>query len=353
VSGSTGTSYLLTSSDVGHTLRVVVKATNAGGSASATSAATAVITAHTAQQTDCFSAPGACGYPDPKYATVGPSAACSSLTSSGDLTIHTAGTTIQNMDITGEVTVSANNVTLTNDCISTNGEGTLGSKAVNIGEGVTGTLISYSDISGANATSQSVDEALANNDGNDDTTADHDYIQNCGECVHGAWTLTNSYVIVNGTLPNCGSECPDHYEDIYCNDDTFVANHDVLLNPYNQTATLFCDTNNGSGGAAMNHITLTNSLIAGGGYSLYPQGNSSSVGSSTMDISNNRFGRCLTAQVYESHSGGTACSGGADSNGYWPFGGYYGIDAYVYCPPTSGQEWSNNVWDDNNEAIGC
>jgi hypothetical protein len=47
VSGSTGSSYLLTSSDVGHQLTVVVIATNAYGSASATSPPTATVTALT------------------------------------------------------------------------------------------------------------------------------------------------------------------------------------------------------------------------------------------------------------------------------------------------------------------
>jgi hypothetical protein len=224
---------------------------------------------------------------------------------------------------------------------------------VTIAKGVTGTQITHSNIGGANSTGQSVEEALSNNYANANTVADHDYIHNCGECVHGAWTLTNSYVIVNGTVPNCGSECPDHYEDIYCDSSTFVAEHDVLLNPEGQTATLFCDTSGGSGGPALNHITLTNSLVAGGGFTLYPQGNSSSVGSSTMNISNDRFGRCTTAKVFEAEWGTSSCKGGADSHGYWPLGGDYGVASYIYCPPTAGQIWSENVWDDNNETVGC
>jgi hypothetical protein len=92
--------------------------------------------------------------------------------------------------------------------------------------------------------------------------------------------------------------------------------------------------------------------VAGGGYTLYPQGNSNSVGSSTMDISDNRFARCLTASV---HNEGTECEGGADSHGYWPLSGYYGVvdSEAIYCPPDSGQTWSGNVWDDNNESVGC
>jgi hypothetical protein len=372
ISGATTSKRTLAASDVGHTMRVMVTATNSGGATSMGSSTTATVTAPVvtpppseppatepppteppSTQTGCFSAPGACGYPDPNYGNVGPSAACSSLTPSGNLDAGTAGETIQNMDITGEVTVSAKNVTITNDCISSDGGGTLGSRAVTIAKGVTGTQITHSNIGGANSTGQSVEEALSNNYANADTVADHDYIHNCGECVHGAWTLTNSYVIVNGTVPNCGSECPDHYEDIYCDSSTFVAEHDVLLNPEGQTAALFCDTSGGSGGPALNHITLTDSLVGGGGFTLYPQGNSDSVGSSTMDISGNRFARCKTAPVFEAEWGTTSCKGGADSHGYWPLGGNYGVASYIYCPPTSGQVWSGNVWDDNNETVGC
>ena len=315
----------------------------------ATAPPTVTLPPVSSRTTHCFSAPGACGYPDPSYGNVGPSTACASLTPSGSLTARTAGETIAGRNISGEVTIDAKNVTLTDDCISANGNGVLGSRVVAIGDGVTGTQITHSDVSGANLTSGSVEEALSNNNGGSEgATADHDYIFNCGECVHGAWILTNSYVMSNATIPT------DHYEDIYCSDTSFVAEHDVLFNPHEQTADLFCDTNGGGGGPADNHITVTGSLLAGGGYSLYPQGNSSSVGSSTMDVSNDRFARCLGPHVHNA-GGGTECSGGEDSNGYYPFGGQYGaLDSEAtYCPPASGQTWSNNVWDDNDESIGC
>jgi hypothetical protein len=167
--------------------------------------------------------------------------------------------------------------------------------------------------------------------------------------VHGEWTLTNSYVTVSANISGA------HYEDIYCNDETFVAEHDVLLNEHGQTANLFCDTGLGQGGPGDNHITVTNSLLAGAGYSLYPQGNSTSVGSSTMTITGNHFARCLGKNIFDGF--GTTCEGlregESDSHGYYAHGGYYGVEASIYCPPTAGQVWSNNVWDDSGESIGC
>ncbi len=187
----------------------------------------------------CFSSPQGCGYPDPSTANVGAPTACSSLTSSGPITASSQGQTVKGLNIVGGVTVIASNVTLTNDCITTNGGGRSGSRVVTIANGATGTRIEHSTISGSNSTSQSVEEALNNNYSQSGSVADHDYIYNCGECVHGPWKLTNSYVTSNATISG------EHYEDIYCSDATFVAEHDVLVNPHEQTANLFCDTRGG------------------------------------------------------------------------------------------------------------
>jgi hypothetical protein len=54
VSGATGSSYKLVSGDVGHTLRVAVTATNAGGSTQASSAATSVVEPEKVEETEAF-----------------------------------------------------------------------------------------------------------------------------------------------------------------------------------------------------------------------------------------------------------------------------------------------------------
>lgn len=319
-----------------HTLRVQEKFTST----------TTTTTTPLPSGNHCFSSPQACGYPDRSTTNVGALAACSSLISSGPVTASSPGQTIKGLNIVGGVTVTASNVTLADDCITTNGGGRSASRVVAIANGATATRIEHSTISGANATSESVQEALNNNYSQPGAVADHDYIYNCGECVHGPWKLTNSYVLSNATISG------EHYEDIYCSDATFVAEHDVLVDPHEQTANLFCDTKGGGGGPADNHITLTNSLLAGGGFSLYADGNSSSVGSSTMTVTGNRFTRCLSTPVYNQGSGGTSCANGPDGNGYFPKGGYFGIDAYTYCSGAN-QVWTNNVWDDNGATVGC
>jgi hypothetical protein len=85
---------------------------------------------------------------------------------------------------------------------------------------------------------------------------------------------------------------------------------------------------------------------------LYTNSSSTSIGSSTMDITGNRFARCTSSDAYNATTGGTACSGGTDGFGYWPQGGYFGVDSWTYCTGTA-QTWTNNVWDDNNAPVSC
>jgi hypothetical protein len=68
--------------------------------------------------------------------------------------------------------------------------------------------------------------------------------------------------------------------------------------------------------------------------------------SAPVSITNNRVGRCTTSASQDPW-GGYVCSGGADSNGYWPRGGHYGISADLGNSAT----WSGNVWDDNGQAV--
>jgi hypothetical protein len=304
----------------------------------------------------CFASPGACSYPDPAYHNVGASSPCAALTPSGSITASTPGQTLQGRNVTGTITVRAPNVTINNVCVTTDGGGQLGSAAITLVHGAQGTLIEHTTVAGLNSSDRSVEIATANGSGNN-ATLSQDYFYNCGECVHDQpWAVNDSYIISNGMRGTS-----DHYEDVYCSGGTVSLNHDTLLNPQGQVAEVFCDTGGGSGGACSNHVSVSNSLLAGGGYTLYPCGNASSVGSSTMSITNNRFGRCTKSPFRQTDDGGYDCQGatsvdigsGADLNGYWPYGGHYGLDSYTYCPPIGGQTWSGNVWDNNNARANC
>jgi hypothetical protein len=259
--------------------------------------------------------------------------------------------------VTGSITVDAPDVTIENVCVTTDGGGQLGSHAILLESGARNAKIEHVTVGGANQSDQSVEQAIAN-DSRSIASVTSTYAYNCGECIwNGPWTISDSFVITNGM-----DGTSDHLEDVYLSDSSATLNHDVLLDPSWQNSTVFGDTQWGSGGPCDNHWTITNSLLAGGGFLIYTCGNASSTGSSTMNISNNRFARCTTGPFrYNRGTGGTACQGsadkaigaGSDSHGYWPDGGYFGIDAWTYCPPKSNQTWSGNVWDDNGAPAGC
>jgi fibronectin type 3 domain-containing protein len=337
-----------TASNGMHTLTAV--ATDSNNLTTTSSSVTVTVSNTTTGTTSCFSSPGSCGYPDPAAGNVGV-ANCSALTASGSVTTSTDGQTIQNLNITGTITVNNKNVTINNVCVTTNGGGRIPSSAIVLNAGATGNTISNSTIAGANTSNQSVESAIAfDHSGTSNNTASKDYIYNCGECVHGAWTINDSYVNSNGMVGT-----GDHLEDWYFNDGTVSANHDTMLNAQGPTAILFGDTSSHAGGPADNHITFTNSLVAGGGFMFYPYGNASSVGTGTMNISNNRFSRCLlngAAAIVDS-AGGRTCPGTTignnDGHGYYPYGGYYGVADFYSSG--SCQIWTGNIWDDNQATV--
>ena len=296
-----------------------------------------------------FPSPGACGYPDPNYGNVGVPAG-TKLTSSGSITVSTPGTVINALDVSGTITVSADNVTIQNTrvtmisggCGPTDPCGSADIK-VTCACNVTVSRVELSSDSGI-----TVEHGIRN------TYGGHliiDYVYQHGNvdalCLCQSADVENSYSIINLAIAN------DHVENVYMTDSTTTINHNTLLNQVTQTANLFGDTNTGAGGACDNHWIITNNLLAGGGYQLYPCSNATSVGSSTMDVENNRFARCVTRPQVPGPGGSWLCSGGSDSHGYFPNGGSAGPLAYVYCPPTAGQVWSGNKWDDNGSTIGC
>lgn len=311
------------------------------------------------QSTDCFASPGACGYPDPNYnnntgsTSVGATSPCSSLTSeSNGYDANTSGETVQNMNITGTLTISASHVTVNNVCVTNSGNS--GAFAVNIESSGTNLLLEHSTFAGSASSGIGVlDTGVANNSNVADVTAEAIYIYNAAEDWHGMGTVNDSYMQAGATFGSGVNE--SHNEDVYISDTSWSGNHNTLLNSTGQTAVLFGDNDGGSKDIpADNQWAVKNSLMAGGGWMMYLDAQNGNdplpVGSSTMDIENNRLARCLGPQDFDGN--GTTCTTGTDKYGYFPLGGYYGGPTDDYCGD-SGQIWSNNVWDDNNQTVSC
>ena len=297
----------------------------------------------------CFAAPEHCGYPGPNDTGV---ANCAALTPAGGRTI-TQAETIEGLDISGQVVVDASGVKLRHDCIEIDGSEEAESAAVILDSGASDFTISNSTIRGKNTTTESIEEALRNNYSDAGATATGDRIENCSECLHQPWTLDDSYVDADGEQ-HADESGRAHAEDWWFDSGTIGADDDTLLNPSKQTAVIFAES---GGGTCENHETVTDSLLAGGGYIFYLCTHSTGAGSSSIDIKGNRFARIVcTKRKIENYEGrgGSGCSPegsyfsyGEGSGGYFPRGGFFGLVYEGEGVYNRGAGWEGNYWDND------
>ncbi len=271
-------------------------------------------------QTNCIKVPSACGYPD--STNTGVPAGTTLKSQTNDITVTTPGTTIKDVALEGSISVEANNTTIEDTDVTVNGTQTCGEscggRGIWIKPGVTGTLIQNvachgGALSGSNVTQYCV---MSNNS---TTTIKQLYAYNCTECLAGPMNLSNSFINESGaTIPQ------EHYEDIYYGGGggPLIVNHNTMLNQQGQTAVVFASVDFGN----QTTLTITNNLMAGGGYTIYGGGSGSGgkvVGPVT--ITGNRFSR-----------------------EFYPNGGSYGVAAYMNEAVTS---WSGNVWDETLKSV--
>ncbi len=271
-------------------------------------------------QTNCIKVPSACGYPD--STNTGVPAGTTLKSQTNNITVTTPGTTIKDVALEGSISVEANNTTIEDTDVTVNGTQTCGEscggRGIWIKPGVTGTLIQNvachgGALSGVNVTQYCV---MSNDSA---TTIKQLYAYNCTECLAGPMNLSNSFINEsNATIPQ------EHYEDIYYGGGAgpLIVNHNTMLNQQGQTAVVFASVDFGN----QTTLTITNNLMAGGGYTIYGGGSGSGgkvVGPVT--ITGNRFSR-----------------------EFYPNGGSYGVAAYMNEAVTS---WSGNVWDETLKSV--
>jgi hypothetical protein len=345
-----------------------------------------------AQTTGCFSSPSSCGYPDPTSGNVGLSQAqCAALptfqlsdVSSSDyyykgsgnfLNIDANNVTIEGYNL-GDWQFNLDGVSGTvfnDDCLSTNGDNASSNSISGTSNGTTyashttvknSTIVSQgcsvTDAATTLCTGPGVNEQLIGGAGTDSTITNN-ILVGAVEDINGAGsdsTISDNYIVANGY------QSGGHTENIYNNDVTgLTISHNTLLNPYDETAEVFTD--NGSG-ACVNSLTVTDNLMAGGGYFVYPCSQATSQGSSKFVVTNNDLARCAGTSTYDSAIGGYYCAGGSnpsaesgssigagrDTHGYWPGGGFFGVQDGVFCS-SSGTTWAGNYWDDTGDTVAC
>src|SRR5262249_6150972 len=151
------------------------------------------------QQADCFASPGSCGYPDPAFHNVGVPPG-TTLTNSGSMTVSTDGAVIDGMNITGSVSIVANNVTIQNSRIACST--CAGSFAVFEESTVSGLKIINSEISGGNVGYFGGDGAIGK-------SMSGVYMWNCDECAQYVHRVTDSYFYIGQAVSGA------HYEALY------------------------------------------------------------------------------------------------------------------------------------------
>jgi hypothetical protein len=277
------------------------------------------------QTSHCFASPHLCGYPD--QTNTGASGA---LTPSGSITVSSNGAVVKDKEVSGTITINADNVTIENVKIVPTATGSGSAAIANSGSG---NVIKDVTAGGKGTGASTIEAAVRGFEG---VTLERDYFYNCNECMQGGGTVRDSYMVVSSIYSGA------HAEDIYICSDQINVNHSTLVNSVNQTATVFGDTICGGG----NKFTVTNSLLAGSGYVFYPQANNTNPPGAQTTITANHIARC-TGSTETKEGGHWYCKGGSDANGIYPFGGSYGIGSYFSGPTT----WSGNVWDDNLATI--
>jgi hypothetical protein len=251
----------------------------------------------------------ACGYPSPDTTGV---PAGTPLTVSGPLRVTTNGAVVNGLEVSGTIEVQASNVTIENTEIST--AGTFG---IIVSSGETGTVIKNVTIHGTGTTSTTELAWGIYNEGSfAAVTADHVDFYNGERIINGPGTLTNSFCLDNVNNPGA------HYECTYEDSGQVTFDHNTFLNAHNQTAAVYLGLNSGQ---TMGPVSITNNLLAGGGYALY--GGESGDGTGVVvseTVTGNRFSRL-----------------------YFAHGGAYGPTAYM----PSSYTWSGNIWDDTGRAV--
>jgi hypothetical protein len=281
----------------------------------------------------CFSSPSGCGYPDATNTGV---PAGTQLTASGSRTLSTNGQVLDGVDLTGTVTIAADNVTIQNSRLHL-AKGGSGTAVVKLNSGADNFTIKDSEVYGGSGPNDAIESAVWNLSNNTGATAIRSYFHACSECWHGSGTFRDTYILVDAGYPG------SHDEDIYVCNGVLDIDHSTMFNYNDQTSTVFGDTYCGGS----NDITITNSLLAGGGQMLTLQAHSTSrVG--TTRITGNHFSRCL-GSPYTANNGNWYCTGGSDSHGLFPYGGSYMVATEYYTG--TGQIWENNVWDDNLQPV--
>jgi hypothetical protein len=200
------------------------------------------------------------------------------LKASGSITISTAGAVISGLDISGTVTINANNVTFRNSRVRS-----AAFAVVRVQNGRSGVLIENVEINGVGS----------GNEGNHGIAGEGATIRR-----------VNIYNVENGITPQ-SSNSPMIIEDSYIHDlrasgsphydgiqidgglSNITIRRNTVINSFTQTAAVMIDNWFGP----ISNITVDGNRLVGGGYTVYSDGQFDGGTISGVRFTNNRLGK--------------------------------------------------------------
>jgi hypothetical protein len=238
--------------------------------------------------------------------------------SDGGVEISGAGTVFAGYAVHGTVDVTASNVTVRDDVITVTGD----SFGVAIRH-ASGTTIEHCDISSPSAGAGRLMVGIK------DIYGDAGGTKVIGNNIwHTSTGVQMGAGLIQGNyIHDLGLTGGDHLNGTTSNGSTtaLVIDHNTVFNSHSQTdaISLFEDF-----GTEAN-VTISNNLVAGGGYTIYGGQNPGGPRAYNIRITGNRFATI-----------------------YFPNGGYWGPVA-AFDPSGPGNVWSGNVWDSTGQPVSA
>jgi hypothetical protein len=272
---------------------------------------------------NCMPNPSACGFPDLGTAGVIPGTSLSAV--SGTVTLSQDNQVYENKVVSGSIVVTGRNVTIRNVKVVNRAQYyVISVKPGGSWEGDNaGLMLDHVEIDLGGATDV---KGVAF----DGYTLRNSFIHNGSDCAHFEVNVVieDSLCAVgpdtNGDAwPDSAGFCTgtDHFDGFQSDgghDDTI--RHNTIRNPCRQVSDILLSSNT----LPISNVTVTNNLLAGGGFPLYCAGSNDRSRVSNIAATNNRFAKT-----------------------YYPLSGYWGTTAY--CEFAS--VFASNVWDDTGAAI--
>jgi hypothetical protein len=258
----------------------------------------------------CAAAPSACGFPD--ATNTGVPAGTSLTTYNRDVDITAAGSTFQNAVVHGTLNIDADNVTVRNVQVINDGE----DWGISLQHTQNATIVDCDIAPSGSRLLVGIKDVYGDASG---TT-----IEGCDISGTTTGIQTHEGLIADNYIHDMAYQTGDHLNGTTSNGSTdpLTIRHNTIFNQYEQTdaVSLFQDF-----GLEANR-TITDNLLAGGGYTIYGGGGTFGT-THNIVITDNRISRI-----------------------FFPRGGSYGPVAH-FENSGPGNVWSGNVWDDTGNKI--